>query len=321
METAPHSPATRAAPPQQNQTPHPMINFYSPQEPSPIISPWGREQRTSTASLPGGGGLDSPTSGLDSPASRPTRTSLPVLGGHLAERKGTNNNNNNSRRDVTLDDALARLSSDIRSQHPFITRVQSQTACNGSSNGSTTNAATCDVINGAPLCRKPSVIVSPSQLGPGRELAMTSSHLGDDDDEDNDDNESRLHMKQQHEIQNGGERFANILTLADSNLSQAESILSSLGCGERTGLPSDSEDEEGGEGPVSLGSDIESNIRRLERTQAKINAALQTFRYRYIGKHFTLYSVQPLSGYVGSLCADPKTAKKFWYYGTVPYLF
>jgi hypothetical protein len=281
-----------------------MINFYSPQEPSPIISPWGREQRTSTASLPGGG-LDSPASGLDYPASRPVRTSLPVLGGHLAEKKGTttNNNNKNSRRDVTLDDALARLSSDIRSQHPFIARVQSQTACNGS-NGSTTNVAACDVINGAPLCRKPSVIVSPSQLGPGRELTMTSSHLGDDDDEDNDDNESRLHMERQQEIQNGGDRFANILTLADSNLSQAESILSSLGCGERTGLPSDSEDEEGeGGGPVSLGSDIESNIRRLERTQAKINAALQTFRYRIYCTHFTLY--QPLSGSVDSVCADP----------------
>jgi hypothetical protein len=212
---------------------------------------------------------------------------------------------------VTLDDALARLSNDIRAQHPFITRVQSQTTCTGDGNnvhsGGSSATGVNDVSSGA-ACRKPSII-SPSQLGPGTELAM-SSHLGDEED-----NESRLHMQQQNPavgtggvpfakiLHNGGDPFANILTLADSNLSQAESILSSLGCGERTGLPSDSEDEEeGGGGPVSLGSDIESNIRRLERTQAKINAALQTFRYLPTGPLCTLeiFHLLPCSATIGN---------------------
>jgi hypothetical protein len=103
----------------------------------------------------------------------------------------------------------------------------------------------------------------------------------DDGKNDDDDIECRHHSLIHHSEQ----PFAKILTLADSNLSQAESILSSLGCGERLlGLPSEDSDSEeagggGGGAPVSLGSDIESNIRRLERTQAKINAALETFRW------------------------------------------
>ena len=70
--------------------------------------------------------------------------------------------------------------------------------------------------------------------------------------------------------------FKKILAAADDNICQAESILSSLGY-DSSGISrvreTDSEEEQPG-----LGSDIETNIRRLEKTQAKINAALQTFR-------------------------------------------
>ena len=68
--------------------------------------------------------------------------------------------------------------------------------------------------------------------------------------------------------------FRKILEAADSNIHQAESILSSLGY-DGLGISSQVEDEAD---PVGLGSDIETNIRRLEKTQAKINAALKTFR-------------------------------------------
>ena len=90
------------------------------------------------------------------------------------------------------------------------------------------------------------------------------------------------------------EPFSGILAAAGNNIIQAESILSSLGH-ERAGAANLSDSEE--EDPTSLGnkkekrsgfeyidtppfsgSDIETNIRRLERTQAKINAALETFR-------------------------------------------
>ena len=70
--------------------------------------------------------------------------------------------------------------------------------------------------------------------------------------------------------------FKRILAAADDNICQAESILSSLGydgIGISRVVEADSEEEQPG-----LGSDIETNIRRLEKTQAKINAALQTFR-------------------------------------------
>ena len=70
--------------------------------------------------------------------------------------------------------------------------------------------------------------------------------------------------------------FKKILAAADDNICQAESILSSLGydsLGISRARQPDSEEEQPG-----LGSDIETNIRRLEKTQAKINAALQTFR-------------------------------------------
>ena len=70
--------------------------------------------------------------------------------------------------------------------------------------------------------------------------------------------------------------FKKILAAADDNICQAESILSSLGydgIGISGQAEADSEEDQPG-----LGSDIETNIRRLEKTQAKINAALQTFR-------------------------------------------
>ena len=69
--------------------------------------------------------------------------------------------------------------------------------------------------------------------------------------------------------------FRKILEAADSNIHQAESILSSLGY-DGLGISSQVDEEEAE--PVGLGSDIETNIRRLEKTQAKINAALKTFR-------------------------------------------
>ncbi len=114
------------------------------------------------------------------------------------------------------------------------------------------------------------------------------------------------------------ESFRKIIARADSSINQAESILSSLRA-EKSEIPPISNSphrktttatattttataatrqpapkqtkkaspelsEEGSE-PASLGSDIETNIRRLEKTQAKINAALETFR-----------SVQAMSG-------------------------
>ena len=196
---------------------------------------------------------------------------------------------------------MARLSSDIRSQHPFIRRVQSQTACSNISEGGVSHSSNSNIAKhnndnggngGRGGGRKPATVVaiSPSQLGPGRELSVSTTNnninngdaLDDNDYDDVVDDTFRQDPQQEpHHLENSssGDPFAKILTLADSNISQAESILSSLGCGgeRRSGLPSDSEEEDE-LGPVSLGSDIESNIRRLERTQAKINAALETFR-------------------------------------------
>ena len=72
------------------------------------------------------------------------------------------------------------------------------------------------------------------------------------------------------------ESFRKILAKADNSISQAESILSSLNV-ERDQI-SETDKSEDSEEVASLGSDIEGNIRRLEKTQAKINAALTTFR-------------------------------------------
>jgi len=89
------------------------------------------------------------------------------------------------------------------------------------------------------------------------------------------------------------ESFRKIFARADNSLSQAESILSSLradddvtsatakGLGQHAKKASPIGGDcssEGSSEPASLGSDIETNIKRLEKTQAKINAALETFR-------------------------------------------
>ena len=92
--------------------------------------------------------------------------------------------------------------------------------------------------------------------------------------------------------------FKKILAAADENICQAESILSSLGY-EGRGMASLASEEEGEAG--GLGSDIETNIRRLERTQAKINAALETFR--------NVQSLRsPFTGEAGREEADRKNA-------------
>ncbi len=77
------------------------------------------------------------------------------------------------------------------------------------------------------------------------------------------------------------ESFRKIIAKADHSITQAESILSSLRVEGNPIRPqpegAKTEDESSSE-PASLGSDIETNIRRLEKTQAKINAALEGFR-------------------------------------------
>lgn len=88
--------------------------------------------------------------------------------------------------------------------------------------------------------------------------------------------------------------FEKIMRSADHSLHQAESILSSLRQRSKTLpahatppsaalLPSRPPSKtalkcEADESDNSLGSDIEANIRKLEKTQAKINAALEAFR-------------------------------------------
>ena len=83
--------------------------------------------------------------------------------------------------------------------------------------------------------------------------------------------------------------FEKIIRCADNSLHQAESILTNLKQRSQT-LPSSattvmmvvnkqpSSDLKPEDSSDSLGSDIEANIRKLEKTQAKINAALEAFR-------------------------------------------
>ena len=70
--------------------------------------------------------------------------------------------------------------------------------------------------------------------------------------------------------------FEKIIKSADHSLHQAESILTNLRQRSQT-LPVAPKVEKH-EDSDSLGSDIEANIRKLEKTQAKINAALEAFR-------------------------------------------
>ncbi|XP_040566284.1 uncharacterized protein [Lepeophtheirus salmonis] len=96
-----------------------------------------------------------------------------------------------------------------------------------------------------------------------------------------------------HEIDQGAniglrrsdDSFQKILDTADSSLLQAESILSSLRISHNEEEEEAMEDDEteslwrrDNEEEEDVSSDIESNIRRLEMTQAKINEALETFR-------------------------------------------
>merc|ERR550532_929702 len=81
--------------------------------------------------------------------------------------------------------------------------------------------------------------------------------------------------------------FEKIIRCADNSLHQAESILTNLKQRSQT-LPSTtvmmvvskqpSSDLKPEDSSDSLGSEIEANIRKLEKTQAKINAALEAFR-------------------------------------------
>ncbi len=77
--------------------------------------------------------------------------------------------------------------------------------------------------------------------------------------------------------------FDRVLRSADQSLHQAESILVNLRRQKSQTLPAQSSlglppHLHGDSDSDSLGSDIESNIRKLERTQVKINAALEAFR-------------------------------------------
>ena len=200
------------------------INFYSPQDPSPIISPWGR---TSSSSL----------------RTSSTRPSSVSLNNRISSSNhgGTESNGNEG--------------FGISANHPFIQRVQNQSSRINllQSSNSLYSSNSLHSSN-----RIQCVSVSPSLLCSGSQLTLSACEDGSQSF--------------------SSDPFKNILSLADSNISQAESILSSLGC-ERAGVQTDSEDD-----PASLGSDIESNIRKLEKTQAKINAALETFRTVQTGR-------------------------------------
>ena len=134
--------------------------------------------------------------------------------------------------------------------------------------------------------------VPPSYLGPSGQLVIstTNEHA----------TTIRSHPDPSSIIRSPGDPLGNIISLADSNISQAESILSSLGCERRSrllpgavaaGIAASSQPPAPYDGDVAattavtsqfasspLSSDIESNIRKLELTQAKINAALHNFR-------------------------------------------
>ena len=232
----------------------PAINFFSPADPSPIISPWGG-RTTSAASL------------AASPASR----TIPIQRISTATTPSPNNNNTVSIRRPVICTAAdnvvlveCRSSSEagtgrsevdedrteglgISANHPFIQRVHNQDSRSNllaSSRGETSSP-----------CGDVSTLSSSNAMSLANNINNSSSNSNP-------------------RVTAGSEPYRRVLTLADTNLVHAESILSTLGC-QRPGLPSEDDSEED---PPSLGSDIESNIRKLEKTQAKINAALETFR-------------------------------------------
>jgi len=140
----------------------------------------------------------------------------------------------------------------IRSQpHPFIYRVQNQLNFTTGFDNSSLN------------------MVQPI-FTPAKHLSLHEKSTRKDAENSEDQSQDSSYFDKLH-IQ---DPFKKILAAADDNICQAESILSSLGY-DGIGISSltDSEEEQAG-----LGSDIETNIRRLEKTQAKINAALETFR-------------------------------------------
>jgi hypothetical protein len=164
----------------------------------------------------------------------------------------------------------------LDTRHPFIQRVHNQG--NQSSGLSSGNPASS---------WNQSVSVSPSKFGANSQLSLSSDissfqhpPVASSTLNTADNNYLNNNFNNSPNTSNGNDPFRQIISLADSNISQAESILSSLGCERTQGLPaSDSEDEQPSQAEsTSLSSDIESNIRKLERTQAKINAALETFR-------------------------------------------
>jgi len=196
----------------------PKLNFYSPQDLSPIISPWGA-------------GRDS------NPSDSPIKASPDNV--VLVECKNT------SMRTSQLSNASC-----IRAQpHPFIYRVQNQlNFSTGSDNTST------------------------SMAQPTFNIARHDTNARDSIKEDVENGENQ--SGDSSYIDKLHDPFKKILAAADDNICQAESILSSLGY-DGIGISNltDSDEDHAG-----LGSDIETNIRRLEKTQAKINAALETFR-------------------------------------------
>ena len=206
----------------------PKLNFYNPQELSPIISPWGSGRESILT---------------DTPEKKVADNVV------LVECKNTSFSNADSMEGSQLSNASC-----IRSQpHPFIYRVQNQlNFTTGPDNMSST--MTQPIFN---IAKHLSV----------HDKSFDDTHGEDAENGENQSRESSYIDKLQ-------DPFKRILAAADDNICQAESILSSLGY-DGIGISNltDSDEEQAG-----LGSDIETNIRRLEKTQAKINAALETFR-------------------------------------------
>lgn len=244
--------------PSLQQPSTPGINFYSPQEPSPIISPWARSStatlRSSTSTVTNNStenNGNTSTVNIARPSAAPTTVTCSPDNVVLVE---VDDNNTTPRIDVNRNkeniETTASSGFGISANHPFIQRVQNQDSRSNLLQDNKTS-----------LFQEPGLYsrngaVSVSSLSANSQLSFST----------NASINSNL-------VQSPGSPFRKILSLADSNLNQAESLLSTLGC-QRSGLHESEDDSD----PPSLGSDIESNIRKLERTQAKINAALETFR-------------------------------------------
>ena len=175
----------------------------------------------------------------------------------------------------------------LEARHPFIQRVHNQ----GNHTSGLSSASSNSTWNS-----QSTVSLSPSKFGANSQLSISSEISTSSFNQHTPVASSTLNSTAvaNHNLLNAknngnsnvnspNDPFRQIISLADSNISQAESILSSLGCERSTGLQattgcSDSEEDEPSLASTCLSSDIESNIRKLERTQAKINAALETFR-------------------------------------------